>query len=62
MPHTILGTHVSTEKKMHNLKVENYVLFGRFSEDLSQKTASKIGWRDSSKEVREEPEYIGVLP
>ena len=33
---TALTNRLSTEKKKtHNLKVENYVLFGRLSEDLS---------------------------
>ena len=27
---------MSTEKKMHNLKVENYILFGELSEDFSE--------------------------
>ena len=44
---------------MHNLKVENYVLFGRHTEDLSPGAASQIALRDLSKEVKEEPVYIG---
>ena len=40
---------------MHNLKVENSVLFSRHTEDLSQDTASQIALRDCSEEVREEP-------
>ena len=43
---------------MHNLKVENYGLFGEISGDLTWKTASQIALRDCSKEVREEPGYI----
>ena len=42
---------------MHNLKVENYVLFGL----LPRKAASQIALRNSSKEVREESGYIEVL-
>ena len=38
---------MSTEKKMQNLKVENYVLFGRFSEDLSPEDSLS----DRSEEV-----------
>ena len=41
---------------MHKLKVENYVLFGRLSEDLKP-----ITLRDCSKEIREGPRYIEVL-
>ena len=48
---------MSTEKIMHNLKVENCVLFGGHTEDLSQGFAL----RDSSKEVREDPGYKGVF-
>ena len=44
---------------MHNLKVENSVLFSRHTEDLSQETASQIALRDCYKEVREKSEYIG---
>ena len=47
---------------MHNLKVENSVLFSRHTEDLSQETASQIALRmDYSKGTREEPRYIGVF-
>ena len=45
---------------MHNLKVENYVLLGRISENLSLED-SLSALRNSSKEVREEPGHIGVL-
>ena len=44
---------------MHNLKVENSVLFSRHTEDLSQETASQIALRDCSEDVREEPGYLG---
>ena len=49
-------------KKLHNLQVESYVLFSRFSEDF--KPGRRDSWivlRDCFKEVREEPGYIGVL-
>lgn len=44
--------------KKHNLKVENYVLFGGFAKDLNNETASWIALRDHLKEVREKPENI----
>ena len=47
-------------EKMHNLKVENYDLFSGLSEDLSLKDSLSVV-RGCSKEVREEPGYIGVL-
>ena len=39
---------LSTEK-MHNLKVENYALLGRLTEDLSLDTASHIALKGCSK-------------
>ena len=39
---------------MHNFKVENYVLFGGISEDLSPEKASQIALRDCIEEVRED--------
>ena len=46
---------------MHNLKVESYVLFGIFSMDVKPgRLNSQIALRDCSKEIREEPVYIGV--
>ena len=49
------------KKKKHKLTAENYVLFGRFIEDLSP----GVSLSDSSvgllQEVREEPGYIRVL-
>ena len=48
--------------KVHNLKVENYVLFGWLSEDLSPGgSLSKMALKDCSREVREEPGYTGVF-
>ena len=41
------------KKKKHNLKVENYALFGQFSENFKS-------LRDCFKELREEPEYINT--
>ena len=50
-----------TKKKKHNLKVENCVLFGGQTEDLSPDTASQIASSETaSREVREEPGYIVV--
>ena len=47
---------------MHNLKVEGAVLFGGLSEDLKPGIQDTyIALKDLSEEVREEPEYIGVL-
>ena len=48
------------KKNMHNLQVENYVLLNGLTEDLSP-GYSLSALRDCSKEVREEPGYIGVL-
>lgn len=36
-------------KNMHNIKVENYALLGRFTEDLSLFTVSHIALKDCSK-------------
>ena len=44
-------------KKMHSMKVETYILFGRQAQD----TASQITLRDRSEEVREGLGYIGVF-
>ena len=53
---------LSTGKKgKHNLKVENYVLFGRHTKDLSQDVASQIVLRDCFEEIREESGCIGVF-
>ena len=46
---------------MHNLKVENYVLFGALLRPKVWDTASHIALRDCSKEVWEEPGYIGIF-
>ena len=47
---------------MHNLKVEGAVLLGGLSEDLKPGIQDAyIALKDLSEEVREEPEYIGVL-
>ena len=49
-------------EKMHNLKVENYVLLDGLSENFKPRRQSfKIALRDCSEEVREELGYIGVL-
>ena len=47
------------EKKMHNLNVENYVLF----EDITTawKTACQITLRNCFEEMKEEPGYIKVF-
>ena len=46
---------------MHNLKVENYVVFGGHTEDLSLGDRLSDALRNCSEEVREEPGYIGVF-
>ena len=46
-------------EKKHNVKVENYVLLGRFAEDLSP--GGGLSLRDCVHEVREGPGYIGVF-
>ena len=50
-----------TKKNMHDLKVEDYVLFGGLAGNLAWETASQIALSDFSKEIREEPGYIGVF-
>jgi len=50
-----------SEKKIHNLKVENYVLLSRHTEDLSPGDSLSDSSRDCCKEVREEPGYIGYI-
>lgn len=47
---------------MHNLKVDNYVLF-RQNRGLkpTRDTASHIELRHCSKKAKEDPEYIGVF-
>lgn len=47
---------------MHNLKFTGYILFRDINERLTiaWEAASQIALRNCSKEVREEPEYMGV--
>lgn len=53
---------MSSEKKMHNLKVENSVLFCGLSEDFKlRRQPLRIALRECSAEVREEPGYMGVF-
>lgn len=40
---------------MYNLKIENYVLFGV----ISRTNPGKMSPKNNSKDVKEEPEYIG---
>ena len=49
------------KKKKHNLKVENYILFGELLSTEAQDTISQIVLRDCSEEVREESGYIEVF-
>ena len=44
---------MSTEKKMHNLKAENYVLFGGLAEDFSPGDSLSDGSEGGSEEARE---------
>ena len=48
---------------MHNLTVTGYILFRDINERLTiaWEAASQIALRNCSKEVREEPGYIGVF-
>lgn len=48
------------KKKLHDLKVENYVLFGGITEDSSPGYSLRA-FKDCSREVREEPRYRGVF-
>lgn len=58
----MLGYNVDFKKKNYTpKKIENYILLGGLAEDLPWKTASQIALRDGSKQVREEPEHIGVF-
>ena len=61
-PNPSLDPYVEALKKMHNLKSENYILFGRTCWGFQAwDTASQIILTDCSEEVRKEPGYIGVL-
>ena len=51
---------LSTEKKKKR-KVATYVSFGDLSEETPLDTASHIAPRNCSKELREEPGYLGVF-
>ena len=55
---------LSTEKKkktQQKRKVASYVSFGDLSEETAWDTASHIAPRNCSKELREEPGYLGVF-
>ena len=51
--------HCRLKKKMHKLKVENYILFGELSKNLSQ-GYSLSALRDCSEEIRKKSGYIEV--
>ena len=55
------GTNFCPVAKMHSLSIGNYVLFGRFSENVAQKRISQITLKDRSEEEREDPGYTGVF-
>lgn len=60
----VLGSDVDFKKKKKNCtpkNIENYILLGGLAEDFPWKTASQTALRDGSKQVREEPEYMGVF-
>lgn len=40
---------------------ENYVLFGRYTEDVNRKTVSQIAQEGLLQEVSEESGYIGAF-
>ena len=46
---------------MYNPKVATYVLFRELTEDCSPGDSPQIALKSYSKEVREEPGYIGVF-
>lgn len=46
---------------MHNLKVENYVLFHDILRTEAQETVSQMALRDCFEDIREEPEYRSFL-
>ena len=47
---------------MHNLKVENYILFGELSKGFKpRRQLLRIALRDCYEQVRGEPGYIGVF-
>ena len=48
-------------KQLHNLKVENYVLFCRYSEDLSPGHSTSDKTEDSSKETRRSQDIQELL-
>ena len=52
---------MSTEKKMHNLKAENYVLFGRLAEDLSLRNSLSKSSEGLFQIDKEEPGCTGVF-
>jgi len=53
---------LSTEKKKKKKrKVASYVSFGDLSEETPWDTASHTAPRNCSKELREEPGYLGVF-
>ena len=59
---SFLGRGQSTEKKMYNLKVETYVLFGGIYEDfMPGRWDPQVSLRDLFEEVKEEPGYRGVF-
>lgn len=53
----LLPRFVSWGKNTHNLKAENYVLFDRLSKD--NKPLDRL--KHCSKQVSEEPGYLGVF-
>ena len=50
-----------TERKMHNLQVAHYVLFGKLLSTTAWEAASQTALRNCSEEVREEPGYTEVF-
>ena len=56
----MLNHSVDWEKKMHKLKVENYILFGELFKNLRQ-GYSLSALRDCSEEIREKPGYIAFV-
>ena len=50
-----------TNKQTHNLKVENYVLFGGFTEDLSLGRSLSDGSEELLQRGERGPGFVGVL-
>ena len=57
----VLSTEKKKKKTQQKRKVASCVSFGDLSEETAWDTASHIAPRNCSKELREEPGYLGVF-